>query len=296
MRTSFARATSSSRLLVQERVVLDLVAEHRRDLERLLAGGRRGSWTRRCCASARPRGPCSARSASPRAARPGSASAGAAGRGGRPRAAPATAPRPARPRRPCASSCGTLVVRKISSRGHAALGDPPPDLTLVLVRARGVDLPVADLQRVPHAVRRVLSGHQPRPVSDGRNRGRPSPRSSVSLLMDRVLSHCYAWQPPGRLAQLGERRLDKAEVTGSSPVSPIKRSAFAGLLCLWFETSSIRPLIRGSRLVRPPWLAWHARNSTRGRRSISRCTGHRSVGYVRRDARATSGRARLIVS
>jgi hypothetical protein len=26
---------------------------------------------------------------------------------------------------------------------------------------------------------------------------------------------------PGRLAQLGERRLDKAEVTGSSPVSPI---------------------------------------------------------------------------
>jgi acetyl-CoA acyltransferase len=28
---------------------------------------------------------------------------------------------------------------------------------------------------------------------------------------------------PGRLAQLGERRLDKAEVTGSSPVSPITR-------------------------------------------------------------------------
>lgn len=26
---------------------------------------------------------------------------------------------------------------------------------------------------------------------------------------------------PGRLAQLGERRLDKAEVTGSSPVSPM---------------------------------------------------------------------------
>jgi hypothetical protein len=38
--------------------------------------------------------------------------------------------------------------------------------------------------------------------------------------MERVVSHCYAWQPPGRLAQLGERRLDKAEVTGSSPVSP----------------------------------------------------------------------------
>jgi hypothetical protein len=27
---------------------------------------------------------------------------------------------------------------------------------------------------------------------------------------------------PGRLAQLGERRLDKAEVTGSSPVSPME--------------------------------------------------------------------------
>src|SRR3712207_8890267 len=30
---------------------------------------------------------------------------------------------------------------------------------------------------------------------------------------------------PGRLAQLGERRLDKAEVTGSSPVSPTARPA-----------------------------------------------------------------------
>src|SRR4051794_12811830 len=29
---------------------------------------------------------------------------------------------------------------------------------------------------------------------------------------------------PGRLAQLGERRLDKAEVTGSSPVSPTPKT------------------------------------------------------------------------
>jgi hypothetical protein len=29
---------------------------------------------------------------------------------------------------------------------------------------------------------------------------------------------------PGRLAQLGERRLDKAEVTGSSPVSPTEKA------------------------------------------------------------------------
>ena len=35
--------------------------------------------------------------------------------------------------------------------------------------------------------------------------------------------------PPGRLAQLGERRLDKAEVAGSSPASPI--GPFAGICC-----------------------------------------------------------------
>lgn len=35
-------------------------------------------------------------------------------------------------------------------------------------------------------------------------------------------------QLPGRLAQLGERRLDKAEVTGSSPVSPTRLKS---LLC-----------------------------------------------------------------
>src|ERR1044072_7802539 len=64
--------------------------------------------------------------------------------------------------------------------------------------------------------------------------------------MERVVSHCYAWQPPGRLAQLGERHLDKAEVTGSSPVSPTERSAFAGLLCSWFESSSLRPSFGGA--------------------------------------------------
>src|SRR6478672_10463682 len=42
---------------------------------------------------------------------------------------------------------------------------------------------------------------------------------------------------PGRLAQLGERRLDKAEVTGSSPVSPTNRRVprgpvFAGPLAV----------------------------------------------------------------
>ena len=40
---------------------------------------------------------------------------------------------------------------------------------------------------------------------------------------DRAAAALIPLQPiPGRLAQLGERRLDKAEVTGSSPVSPMK--------------------------------------------------------------------------
>ena len=34
--------------------------------------------------------------------------------------------------------------------------------------------------------------------------------------------------PPGRIAQLGERRLDKAEVTGSSPVTPIASDLIGG--------------------------------------------------------------------
>ncbi len=39
----------------------------------------------------------------------------------------------------------------------------------------------------------------------------------------RSRAHRYASGLPGRLAQLGERRLDKAEVTGSSPVSPTRK-------------------------------------------------------------------------
>jgi hypothetical protein len=39
---------------------------------------------------------------------------------------------------------------------------------------------------------------------------------------------------PGRLAQLGERRLDKAEVTGSSPVSPIEGIGWEAALILGF--------------------------------------------------------------
>src|SRR3954470_18158027 len=45
---------------------------------------------------------------------------------------------------------------------------------------------------------------------------------------DRVLA-LISSPLPGRLAQLGERRLDKAEVTGSSPVSPTADRSCAGV-------------------------------------------------------------------
>ena len=43
------------------------------------------------------------------------------------------------------------------------------------------------------------------------------------------LAHATLDILPGRLAQLGERRLDKAEVTGSSPVSPMETIAIGSI-------------------------------------------------------------------
>ncbi len=85
----------------------------------------------------------------------------------------------------------------------AGLGDD-------LSRPREVRLEVAELagrlcERDPHEARERSAG---------------APRSGRALISSPL---------PGRLAQLGERRLDKAEVTGSSPVSPITGTArFAG--------------------------------------------------------------------
>jgi len=75
-------------------------------------------------------------------------------------------------------------------------------------------------------------------------------------------------------------------------------------LCLWFETSSISPLIRGSRLVRPPWLAWHARDLLAraddwhcrafGVRSLLVCMERSSGGRTHAHARKAGGpQARL---
>lgn len=46
------------------------------------------------------------------------------------------------------------------------------------------------------------------------------------------------FRSPGRLAQLGERQLDKLEVTGSSPVTPIEFRATEPKTGLWFEPTS----------------------------------------------------------
>jgi hypothetical protein len=54
----------------------------------------------------------------------------------------------------------------------------------------------------------------------------------------------YICTPPGRLAQLGERRLDKAEVTGSSPVSPT--GGFAGQRAT-LTTRPLRPVATPSQ-------------------------------------------------
>jgi len=89
---------------------------------------------------------------------------------------------------------------------------------------RQADLPQARRSRCPEKVR-----------GDGRNRtgvdgfaGRCVATPPRRLVRRRsVAVACSAGlavarlASPGRLAQLGERRLDKAEVTGSSPVSPI---------------------------------------------------------------------------
>src|SRR5258708_34702383 len=72
----------------------------------------------------------------------------------------------------------------------------------------------------------------------GRSRSRRDPRSAPGpgrpgAAPARAGAACRAVDRlgfvPGRLAQLGERRLDKAEVTGSSPASPIAfRPVFRG--------------------------------------------------------------------
>ena len=69
-------------------------------------------------------------------------------------------------------------------------------------------------------------------ASSSQHRRFPSGAGSGRL----ALIRCSAF--PGRLAQLGERRLDKAEVTGSSPVSPMRSKSTCQRAFCWLHGSS----------------------------------------------------------
>jgi hypothetical protein len=95
----------------------------------------------------------------------------------------------------------------------------------------------------------------------------PGPRRAARLALSarlRCAGALLGFRFPGRLAQLGERRLDKAEVTGSSPVSPMAirpvstgRIAFSGSFVgpIWGRfsaTSGLRPMLRRNMTDNPP--------------------------------------------
>jgi hypothetical protein len=127
-------------------------------------------------------------------------------------------------------------------------------------RARGV------LLSGGHALARLRPGCAIRPKGDGRNRtgvdgfaGRcvatpPRRQASAKPTGGVAQAACplLGLQAPGRLAQLGERRLDKAEVTGSSPVSPITPGYSKPLQTRGFVVPGLRPH-RGRRPVKGPF-------------------------------------------
>ena len=225
------RRELDERVLAQEGVELDLVGEDRRELSasRSIAAGK--FETPRCLISPSSRSPTSAPSVS---------SSGKSGFGqcrssrSRPSTCRFCSESSAARRRSSGaySSRQIFVVRKNSLRGTPAAASPRPTSLLVAVGARGVDVPVADRERVLDrllALRPLdLPGAEAQ-LGDGRaldlegahgcvDRGHPGPVPIPARLLAFPAF-------PGRLAQLGERRLDKAEVTGSSPVSPTSKTA-----------------------------------------------------------------------
>ena len=221
--------------------------------------GRPGSWTRRCCASARPRGPCSARPASPRAAPPGSASAGAAGRAGRRRAAPATPRHPARPASARASVCGTFVVRKISSRGTPLSAIPRPT-SRSFSYARAVSIcryPISSASRTPSVASCPVTSHVPYPMA-----GTRTPRTSIvlsPLLMERVAIPLLRLATSRAISSAGRAPPRQGGGHWFEPSIAHQKVCICGPFVVVVRDQFDPPLIRGSRLVRPPWLAWHAR-------------------------------------
>jgi hypothetical protein len=79
---------------------------------------------------------------------------------------------------------------------------------------------------------------------------------------------------PGRLAQLGERRLDKAEVTGSSPVSPITGKCRRG------RTPLLRTSARARRACLPVLCPLAEQQQTAGLDWIELWSRERRWGFV----------------
>ena len=218
---SFSVASSTSFVLPEERVELDLVGEDRRELERLAQhpGGEVRDAEVACIS------PASRSSASaPSVSSSGTSSLGQC-RSRRSTHSPAAAratPRPRRARGRRRTGRATASWSGTARCGHAGGGERLADLGLVLVRLRGVDVAVADLERIGDRLLAVAAEDLPGPeselgdggpwISRARSEGSivviPAPTPAARLLPSGPI--------PGRLAQLGERRLDKAEVTGSA--------------------------------------------------------------------------------
>src|SRR3954452_2549064 len=90
----------------------------------------------------------------------------------------------------------------------------------------------------------------------GRCVATPPRRRSSALEGSRLPDVATLSRPRGRLAQLGERLLDKQEVTGSSPVSPTAETPLRG------GVSSFRGPIRPAK---PPTSASSTRSAPRPR-------------------------------
>ena len=144
------------RVLVEERVVLDLVGEQRRDLER--AREHAGGEVR----DAGVADPARLLQLAQRLQRPLERDVGVrpvqqeqvdvVGPSWRSESSAAALSRAG-----SKSSIQIFVVSQISPRSTPEAAMPGADLGLVAVRARGVDVPVADLQRVADAVGRVAA-------------------------------------------------------------------------------------------------------------------------------------------
>ena len=112
--------------------------------------------------------------------------------------APSTYSRTVAPNRPV--RCG---ARKLTT--NRLVGEPPEGLTVIRARPG------------PEA---IASAGKPRQEQHADARHDPPRHRRESTRVTRARLHA-TFTAPGRLAQLGERRLDKAEVAGSSPASSI---------------------------------------------------------------------------